>query len=124
MFDMNENSAIVDTAGICDLVIDQGSSVELVMEFHNDAGDPYSLVGRTITLDVKSVMDIDAVPLISKSVGSGLSVSTNKLTIVFSAAETGTLKGTAYFYDILFVSGTEKKYMVKGKLLVNKSVTK
>lgn len=119
---MNENSTMVDVASVCNLVIDQGATVEFVMEFHDDAGAPLSLVGKVIKMDVKSMQDLDAVPIISLSLASGLYVSSNKLIISISSAQTATLIGSEYYYDVLFM--TDSKYMVRGKIGVNKSVTR
>lgn len=120
---MNENPSIGTLSGILDILIKQGDSNETVLAFHDDLNNPINLTGYSIKMDIKTSENVNDPAILSKTIGNGLSISGHVLTVHFGD-ETLNLGLEIYYYDILFISGSDKNRWVSGKLLIDKSVTK
>lgn len=119
---MFENLTFESKQALLDIQLVQGDSKEFVFAFNDDAGDPLPLAGYSVRMDIKSEDKLSAPAVLEKTLGSGLSVADNSLTISFGA-ETKPLKLDTYYYDILFSKDGKEARLVAGRLLIKNSIT-
>ena len=122
IWDMFENLTFESRQALFDIQLVQGDSKDLVFAFNDDAGNPMTLNGYTIRMDIKSEDKLSAPAVLEKTLGNGLSVEANNLTISFGA-ETKPLKLDTYYYDILFSKDGKEARLVAGRLLIKNSIT-
>lgn len=119
---MFENLTFESKQALFDIQLVQGDNKELVMAFNDDAGEPLPLDGYTIRMDIKSEDKLSAPAVLEKTLGNGLSVADNNLTVSFGV-ETKQLKLDTYYYDILFSKDGKEARLVAGRLLIKNSIT-
>src|SRR5690606_34363372 len=117
IWDMFENLTFESRQALFDIQLVQGDNKELVMAFNDDAGDPLPLAGYAVRMDIKSEDRLSAPAVLEKTLGSGLSVEANNLTVSFGA-ETKPLSLDTYYYDILFSKDGKEARLVAGRLLI------
>lgn len=117
-----ENLLLAKNQVKLDIEIIQGDNQEIVLAFNDDAGDPIILSAYTIRLQLKAYDRINASVYYEKSIGEGLSIDGNLLTISFGS-EILSAKLSEYYYDILFIKDSVSKRLVSGKVIVINSVT-
>jgi|SRR5690606_155782 len=119
---MFENLTFESKQALFDVQIVQGDSKELVMAFNDDAGEPLPLDGYTIRMDIKSENKLSAPAVVQKTIGTGLAIDVNNLTISFGD-ETKPLRLDTYYYDILFAKDGKEVRLVAGRLFIKNSIT-
>lgn len=119
---MFENLTFESKQALFDIQLVQGDSKELVMAFNDDTGDPLPLVGYSVRMDIKSEDRLSAPAVLQKTIGDGLTIDANNLTVTFGS-ETKKLRMDTYYYDILFSKDGKEMRLVAGRLLVKNSIT-
>lgn len=120
---MFENLTFESKQAVLDIELVEGESKELVLSFRDDAGGVLLLVGYQVRMDMKVYEQLDGKAIISKTLGNGLAVQANNLTINFFAGEVSNLSLDRYHYDIVFIKGADVRRLVKGSIYISKSIT-
>ena len=119
---MFEVLTIMDSQVKLDISLIQGDTREIVLEFSDDAGNAYSLVGY----DVKMCARVDhfrhSAIVLEKSIGKGLSIQGNALILNFGEDLNNVRLQTAY-YDINFSKNRKSRRLVSGKIFIKSSIT-
>lgn len=119
---MFENLTFESRQALFDIQLVQGDNKEIVMAFNDDAGQPLPLSGYTIRMDIKSEDRLSAPAVIQKTLGAGITVQENNLTISFGS-ETKPLNLDTYYYDILFSRDGKEARLVAGRIFIKNSIT-
>jgi hypothetical protein len=88
------------------ITIDQGRNLQFTVVWQDDAGTPINLTGYTAAFAIAS--GYNQTPLISLSVGSGITITalTGTIAISCSAALTDTLTGSGYVAELVLTSAS------------------
>jgi hypothetical protein len=97
-----ESSSVI--AQRVDLRLYKGDTFKRVITVTAE-GDPFDFSGYSITFVVKEKAT-DSASVVSLSIGSGITVAANVVTITIPAAETAKLAIKRYAYDLKFISSS------------------
>lgn len=82
-------------------------------------------VQEEIKMDIKSSLSLDARPLISYSKTAGtIEVDGTKIRVPISKAQSASLKGGVYYYDIKAIIGDEVLIIIPGRLSITETTTR
>lgn len=114
------------SAGIANVIIDQGADWIISFVYEDAAGDVITLTGYTANLQLRTSYSAASASL-SLSVGSGITITANTGTIAVraTATQTGALVAGDYVYDLELTSpaGIVTR-LVEGRATVTPQVTR
>jgi hypothetical protein len=96
----------------------QGDTIDLVLIVTDDAGNPVSLTGSTIEVQVKTAIGAADPPMIAKTIGSGITLldqgdpaTEGSAAIAFTSSDTS-VTPTAYAVDAVVVLNGKRQHVV------------
>lgn len=96
----------------------QGDTIDLVLVVTDDAGVPVDLTGASIEVQVKAAVGAPDPPMISKAIGSGVTLldqgdpaTEGRAAVAFSSADTS-VATAAYALDVVVVLGGRRQHVV------------
>lgn len=100
-------------------------SYGVTFQIKNSDGSDRDLTGETITIEFKKTVD-DAAAFITLGSGSGLSITagTGTIGLALSVAQTTSMLGYVWLYDIKSSEGSVVQTYVSGRALVRPVVTR
>lgn len=119
--------ALISTGSVgkMNIVLSQNQNFQVVLTFKS-AGVPMDLtLYSAIKLQFYNQRKTAAV--ISLSLGAGLTISGDDneiLTIALTPAQTVILCNQEYYYDLLTIAGGNNTYLLEGKAVIDKTVTR
>ena len=116
------------TAGIYNMVMDQGSIWTLQVEYQDPNGTPINLNGFTAKMQLRShPNDLDAALTLSTANGDiVITGATGTINITASSTETGAIDEGPYFYDLEITNTVtnEDTRIIQGQIVVSAEVTR
>lgn len=108
-----------------DIVIEQGATFELVVEWKDPAGSAINLAGYTAAMQVRKTFGGPTVLSLSNVSGIAIDAALGKLTITVARATTQTLPAPMQgVYDLEVATGTVTYRLLEGSVLVTPEVTR
>jgi hypothetical protein len=114
------------TAARHDFTIEQGTTWRRTIEYKDSVGAPIVLTGWTARMQVRSRHGSAATLLsLTSTPAAGISIASNVLTVVATAAQTAVLPVGRSVYDLELVSPAgEVTRLIEGSILVDPEVTR
>lgn len=116
------------TAGIYNLVMDQGSVWTLQLTYEDYAGTPIDLTDCTAKMQLRSLPDDPNVALTLSSANGAIQITplTGVILITATSQQTGQVSTGPYYYDIEVTSTltSEVSRIMQGQIVVSAEVTR
>lgn len=109
------------------ILIDQGSTYTLALNYKDSAGTAINLTGYTAAMQIRNTVDSATTVLSLSSPSNGIVITgaTGLITITVTAAQTRDMIANTYVYDLEITSGSGiVTRLVQGSVIVSAEVTR
>lgn len=112
-------------AGIYNIEMEQGSTFERVLRVSDALGAPYSFVGYTVRMKIRTNANVVAWDSEAENNGGSIAFqNNNEIYWRLEAATTANFKFDEAKYDIEIMQGTNVYKIIRGKILLIKESTR
>ena len=114
------------TAGLYDIIIEQGATFQMSLTWNDNTGSPINLSGYSARMQVRTSYEAEETLVSLTSLGGDIVLggALGTIAITIAASVTETLQIDEGVYDLELVNGLTVTRLLQGKATVSREVTR